>query len=45
MPGSAGAPGGTSLQNIGEIENKGFELGITSNITAGDLKITTNANI
>jgi TonB-linked SusC/RagA family outer membrane protein len=45
VPGSAGAPGGTSLQNIGEIENKGFELGITSNITAGDLKITTNANI
>jgi TonB-linked SusC/RagA family outer membrane protein len=45
VPGSSGTPGGASLQNIGEIENKGFELGVTNNLNIGDLKITTNANI
>lgn len=45
VPGSAGTPGGVSLQNIGSIENRGFELGITNNMAIGDLKITTNANI
>lgn len=45
VPGSSGAPGGVSLQNIGEIQNKGFELGITNNVNIGHLKITTNANI
>ncbi|PQB08979.1 hypothetical protein BST83_01100 [Polaribacter filamentus] len=45
VPGSSGTPGGNSLQNIGSIENRGFELGITNNARIGDFKITTNANI
>lgn len=44
VPGSTGTPGGSSLQNIGSVGNKGFELGLTSNLTFGNLKITTNAN-
>jgi TonB-linked SusC/RagA family outer membrane protein len=43
VPGSSGFS--NSLQNIGEIENKGLELSVTNNMTIGDFKIVTNANI
>lgn len=43
VPGSSGFS--NSLQNIGEIENKGFEIGITNRLNIGDFKITTNANL
>jgi TonB-linked SusC/RagA family outer membrane protein len=43
VPASSGF--NSSLQNIGEIENRGFELGVTHNLNSGDFKMTTNANI
>jgi TonB-linked SusC/RagA family outer membrane protein len=43
VPASSGFS--SSFQNIGEIENKGFEFSATNNMTVGDFKIVTNANI
>lgn len=42
VPGSSGFS--TSLQNIGEVENKGFELGIKTNFSIGDLQWSTSLN-
>lgn len=36
---------GNVTENVGEIENKGLELGVTSKNAVGKLKWTTNANI
>jgi hypothetical protein len=38
LPGSAGIPGSTSIQNIGEMRNRGFEFNIDAGILQGDFK-------
>ncbi len=43
VPGTSGFS--TSLQNIGEVENRGFELGVTGNFNIGQLRWSLNANI
>lgn len=43
VPGTSGFS--TSLQNIGEVRNTGFELGLTGYFEFGDLKWSANANI
>lgn len=47
VPSSSGAPGAVSFRNVSKegIENRGFELGITNNLTFGKFKMTTSANI
>ncbi len=43
VPGSSGFD--TSLQNIGEVRNQGFELGINGDVNLGPVKWNFNANI
>lgn len=43
VPGSSGFS--SSLQNIGEIENRGFELSVTNSASIGEFNIITTANI